>query len=492
MAPGSTPPPGTEPIEPQALDGAPPALEADVVVVGGGIAGTCAALEAAAAGADVVVLDRGAVAAGTSALSGGIIYLGGGTPVQEACGVEDDPEAMATFLLAACGPGADEAKVRAYCEGSVAHFHWLVEHGVPFRAAFCDEPNREPFGDEGLLFSGGEDTWPFCELTPPVPRGHCPQFPDTAGGFLMARLGEALAASGARQVADARVERLVVDPQDGGRVVGAAARIDGAPAVVRARRGVVLAGGGFIYNDAMVEAHCPQALRAHPAWRVGTDADDGSAIRMGQGVGAAVARMDAIECALPIGPPHRMARCVLVNGDGERFVNEDAYTGRIGLQALVDQGGDVVMVVDEHVFEVNFVGMRYQWVAESAEALAVEVGLPPDRLAATLAEYNAHAERGEDPVHHKQPPWVVPLQPPYGAVDLRASSKTIYATFTLGGLATDEQARVLAGGGGVVPGLWAAGRTTAGLAAHGYASGISLGDGSFFGRAAGRGAAAGG
>ena len=47
--------------------------------------------------------------------------------------------------------------------------------------------------DEGLLFTGGEDSWPFCELTPPVPRGHCPQFPDTAGGFLMGCLGEALA-----------------------------------------------------------------------------------------------------------------------------------------------------------------------------------------------------------------------------------------------------------------------------------------------------------
>lgn len=482
---------GTEPIEPLRVSAEAPDLDADVVVVGAGIAGVCAALEASAAGAEVVVLDRGGGVGGTSALSGGIIYLGGGTPVQVACGFDDDPEQMATFLLAACGPGADEAKVRAYCDGSVGHFHWLVDRGVPFRAAFCDEPNREPFGDEGLLFSGGEDTWPFCELTPPVPRGHCPQFPDTAGGFLMGRLGEALAATDVRVVTDARVDRLVIDPEDGDRVVGARARIDGEHRVVGARRGLVLAGGGFIYDDAMVERWCPQARRAHPAWRVGTDADDGSAIRLGQGVGAAVARMDAVECALPIGPPHRMARCILVNGDGERFVNEDAYTGRIGLQALVDQGGEVFMIVDEEIFEVNFVGMRYQWAAGTAEELAVEVGLPPERLAATLAEYNRHAERGEDPEHHKLPPWVVPLRPPYGAVDLRASSKTIYATFTLGGLATDPDARVRGEAGGHVPGLWAAGRTTAGLAAYGYASGVSLGDGSFFGRAAGRGAAAG-
>ena len=490
-AASAPPPEGTEPIDPVDVADVRFADEADVVVVGGGIAGTCAALEATAAGADVVVLDRGGAVGGTSALSGGILYLGGGTPIQQACGFDDDPEAMATFLRAACGPGVDDDKVVAYCEGSVAHYHWLVDQGVPFRAAFCDEPNREPFGDEGLLFSGGEDAWPFCELTPPVPRGHCPEYRDTAGGFLMGRLGAALEASGARVVVGARVDRLVVDASDGGRVVGVLARVDGEDRAVRAQRGVVLTGGGFIYNDAMVERFCPDARRADPLWRVGTDADDGSAIRLGWGGGAALARMDAFECALPLGPPHRLARGVLVNGDGERFINEDTYTGRIGLQCLVDQGGEVYLIVDEHIFELNMVGMRYRWVAATAEELAADVGLPPDRLAATLETYNANAADGHDPVQHKLPPWVVPLEPPYGAIDLRASSQTIYATFTLGGLATDPAARVRAEGGGVVPGLWAAGRTTAGLAAHGYASGISLGDSSFFGRAAGRGAAAG-
>lgn len=481
---------GTEPIAALGLDEVGAWDDAaDVVVVGLGIAGTCAAIDAAEAGADVLALDRGTAPGGTSALSGGIIYLGGGTATQRACGIDDSPEAMATFLAAACGPGVDEAKVRAYCEGSVAHHDWLVDHGVPFEPTFCDEPNREPYGTEGLLFSGGEDTWPFCELTPPLPRGHCPAFPDTAGGFLMGRLGAAFDASGARRVGDARVDRLVADAD--GRVVGVLARIDGVRRAVQARRGVVLAGGGFIFNEAMVDRHCPDAHRAHRAWRIGTDADDGTVIRLGQGAGAAVERMDAFECALPIGPPHRMARGVLVNARGERFINEDAYTGRIGLRCLVDQQGEVFMIVDEHVFELNLVGMRYQWVAETPEALAGEIGLPPDALAATVAEYNADAEAGVDRRFHKLAPWLVPLRPPYGAIDLRASSKTIYATFTLGGLATDPTSRVLDGAGRPVAGLWAAGRCTAGIAAHGYASGISLGDSSFFGRAAGRGAASG-
>ena len=97
---------------------------------------------------------------GTSAHSGGLIYLGGGTALQSACGFQDSPENMAAFLRAALGPGVDDDRVDAYCEGSPDHFDWLVSIGVPFRAAFCDEPNRESADDAGLLFSGGEDTYP--------------------------------------------------------------------------------------------------------------------------------------------------------------------------------------------------------------------------------------------------------------------------------------------------------------------------------------------
>ena len=63
---------------------------------------------------------------------------------------------------------------------------------MPFRAAFCDEPNRESADDAGLLFSGGEDSYPFDEIAVPVPRGHKPQYIDAAGGFLMERLGAAV------------------------------------------------------------------------------------------------------------------------------------------------------------------------------------------------------------------------------------------------------------------------------------------------------------
>src|ERR1700733_11827631 len=305
----------------------------DVVVAGVGVAGAAAVVAARQAGGDLLAIERGAGVGGTSAQSGGLIYLGGGTPLQEACGFKDSPENMAAFLRAALGPGVDDDRLDAYCEGSVEHFDWLVSVGVPFRAAFCDEPNRESADDAGLLFSGGEDSYPFDEMAVPVPRGPKPQYIDAAGGFLMERLGAAVTSRAARVAADARAEALVVD---GGEAVGVLVQSDEGPRAIRARGGVVLAAGGFIHNEAMVAELCPLAHVPDSAWRIGTPNDDGRGIRMGVGAGAVATRLGTFECALPLGPPHRLARGILVNRHGERFINEDAYTGRIGLHALLN------------------------------------------------------------------------------------------------------------------------------------------------------------
>ena len=86
--------------------------EADVVVVGLGCAGAAGAIEAARAGARTLVLERASGGGGTSALSGGVLYLGGGTKLQRACGFEDTPEDMFAYLMASVGDSPDEAKTR--------------------------------------------------------------------------------------------------------------------------------------------------------------------------------------------------------------------------------------------------------------------------------------------------------------------------------------------------------------------------------------------
>ena len=245
-----------EPIPAVALSAVHVDETVDVAVVGLGVAGASAVVAARQAGADVVAFERNAGPGGTSANSGGLIYLGGGTALQSACGFQDTPENMASFLRAALGPGADDERIDAYCEGSRDHFDWLVSIGVPFRAAFCDEPNRESADDAGLLFSGGEDSYPFDELAVPVPRGHKPRHVDAAGKFLMDRLAAAVSSSGARVGVDSRAEALVVDGSD---VVGVSVQTEDGPRTIRARGGVILAMGGFIYNEDMVAEHCPLA-----------------------------------------------------------------------------------------------------------------------------------------------------------------------------------------------------------------------------------------
>ena len=103
--------------------------ETDVLVVGYGGAGACAALEAQSCGAEVILLEAASDGGGTTALSGGQIYLGGGTPIQQACGFSDTREDMEAYIRIAAGANADADKIRVYCEGSLEHFDWLVAQG---------------------------------------------------------------------------------------------------------------------------------------------------------------------------------------------------------------------------------------------------------------------------------------------------------------------------------------------------------------------------
>ncbi len=459
--------------------------EADVLVVGLGCAGACAALEAAAAGADVLAIECKSAGGGTSALSGGILYLGGGTPVQKACGFEDDAENMYAYLLAASGPEADEAKVQRLCEDSVAHYHWLEQQGVPFKHSFYPEPSMEAPTDDCLVFTGGEDTHPWNQIARPAARGHKPRAEAAAGGFLMRCLLQALAKTRARTLCDLSAETLVVDAD--GRVAGAIARRDGREVALRARRGVVLCAGGFVLDDDLVSKHCPQVLRC--SWRLSDGADDGRGIRMGLAAGGEAIHMEALECAIPLTPPRRLVRGLLVNGTGQRFINEDAYYGRIGQASLFRQDGRMYFIHDDDSYEVNQAGFEVDYVGDTIEELEREIGLPEGALVSTVELYNRHAARGEDPLFHKGREFVVPLvEPPFGAIDC-SSGRVTYATFTLGGLHTRPGGEVLTPAGRAVPGLYAAGRTTSGIAAFGYVSGISLADGTYFGRLAGRSAA---
>lgn len=462
--------------------------EADVVIAGYGVAGAAAAVEAARAGAEVLVLERTGSWGGAAAMAGGFIYLGGGTTLQKACGFDDSVDNMAAFLNAAMGPGADEARIADYCAGSVAHYDWLVGCGVPFKAEFFGEPGWEPMGDQGLMYSGGENAFPFNTIATPAPRGHIPQMSDkkqgeaSAGFMLMKPLVDTATEAGARALYDVRAQRLVVASD--GRVVGVVARRYGDDIAIRARRGVVLATGSFAYNDAMVAQYAPR-IAGRPAASI--EQHDGRAIQMAQALGADLAHMDATEVAI-YADPQQLVRGILVNARGQRYVAEDTYPGRIGQLTLYHQDNTAYLIIDGDAQEEAMSSLSPQlmlrpptWVADTVADLETQTGVAPGALQATVAAYNEGAARGVDPLLHKKAQWLRPIGSPLGAIDLSDST----GGFTLGGLATTLDGEVLHVSGAPIPGLFAAGRCSAGLAAWGYASGVSLGDGSFYGRRAG-------
>ena len=218
--------------------------EVDVLVMGLGLAGASVALEAKSAGADVLVIERSGAGGGASALSGGLIYMGGGTPVQKAAGFEDSEENMFKFLMAVSSPGADEEKIRVFCQDSIEHFHWFEKQGVPFKRSFYDEPGLEPRTDDCLVYTSGEDCAPWNTIATPAPRGHKAQIVQKGGGLLMKIMLEAVGRESIPVLTDTRGEALVV--ADDGRVVGLVVKHAGEEHAFRARKGVVLTAGGFI------------------------------------------------------------------------------------------------------------------------------------------------------------------------------------------------------------------------------------------------------
>ncbi|MCR9093523.1 MAG: FAD-dependent oxidoreductase [bacterium] len=459
--------------------------EVDVLVVGLGAAGAATALAARESDADVLVVERAGGGGGTSAMSGGVIYLGGGTKLQKACGFEDSPEEMLKYLQASIGPGRDDAKLELYCDGTVEHFDWLVAQGVPYKETFYYGQSGEPPTDDGLVWSGSENVHPFRDLARPAPRGHVAAVPGAAGHKVMSVLCEAVERSGARTAFNTICSALYRERD--GAISGARIETFGEARNVRARGGIVITTGGFVLNDEMLDAYVPAAKKC--SMRVAADGDDGSGIRLGMEAGAGTRHLDKVSVSLPVTQPWDLKAGLLVNAQGQRFINEDAYYGRLGDYALLRQEGRCWLIVDDAFYTPAEYGFELVAVGETPAELGRELGLPEGALESTIDVFNLHARRGEDPLFGKREPYLQPLESaPFGAIDCTTDNAR-YAVFTLGGLATDVDGRVLDPEGRVIHGLYGAGRSTSGLAVGGYSSGLSLGDGTFFGRRAGRAAA---
>lgn len=471
--------------------------EFDVVVVGFGIAGGCAAVSAAAAGARVLVLEKAADAGGTSSMAGGHFYLGGGTAVQQATGHEDSADEMYSYLVAVSrDPELD--KIRAYCDGSVEHFNWLEDLGFQFERSYYPGKVVVPPGTEGLSYTGNEKVWPFCEQAKPAPRGHSVPVPGELGGAAMVidLLVKRATELGVQIRYETGVTNLVVDD---GSVAGVRWKHFGETGAIKAKA-VIIAAGGFAMNPEMVAELTPalgqkRKTKHHgevEPYILGNPNDDGLGIRMGISAGGVAKNMDQLFITAAAYPPEILLTGVIVNKYGHRFVAEDSYHSRTSAFVLKQPEQTAYLVVDEahmEMPEMPLIKFIDGW--ETVEEMEAALGIPQGNLVATLNRYNEFAARGEDPDFHKQPDYVAPQDTgPFAAFDL-SLGRAMYSGFTMGGLAVSIDGEVLREDGSAVSGLYAAGACASNIAqdGKGYASGTQLGEGSFFGRRAGEHAA---
>ena len=526
------------------------------MVLGSGAAGLTAALAAAVGGADVGLYEKAELLGGTTAISGGIVWVPGNHLMDPAvCG--DDPTEALRYLQALAGEALDLPVAESFVSAGPAMLRF-VEEASPCRfrllAGYPDYhpevPGARPAGGRSLepdlfdLSVLGEWAGRLCfwdgeprpvllsetsygGATEPPPasliagrraQGVCGMGEALAGSLLAGCLDAGVAVR-----TGARARRLVIS---GGRVSGVTLETAAGELTVGARRGVILATGGFEWNESLVRSHLRGPMEA-PA---GVPTNTGDGLEMATVAGAELGNMAQAWWA-PMAripgeeawgaPRYRLVLAertrpgsIMVNAAGERFCNEAANYNSLGSAfhslgpGMLDHAGAAAWLVcdDRYRRRYPLPGCRRgaeppSWVCrgDTLADLAAAIGVPPAALDGTVAEFNRHAAAGADPLFGRgasvydlfngernlagAAATLAPLNdPPFYALEIRVG-----ALGTSGGPRTDERGRVLSRQGGTIPGLWAAGNVMAAPTATVYGgAGGTLGPAMTFGYLAGR------
>lgn len=513
----------------------------DVIVVGFGVAGACAAIRAAENGARVLVVDR-AMGGGASAVSGGVVYAGGGTPYQEAAGYTDDPENMFNYLKHEVGGVVDDPTLRRFCDQSVDQLAWLERHGARFDASLCTYKTSYPT-TQYLYFSGNEKAYPYKLHARPSPRGHRQVATGTKSGRdLWRALRDSAIGLGVTFLPRTTVDELVFVE---GRVRGIRCRtwtdghelaksiyaritavgakltnwmppighpVTGLADTMWARRArrqtftadsVILAAGGFAFNQDMFRRYAPEFVEMRP---LGTRADDGTGIKLGLSAGGVADHMERVTAWRLLTPPSAMVEGITVGVNGKRIANEDLY-GATHCDVMIHRfGGRGFLIADSEIWKkargqamqqsesilrlqiATLFSLGHRKAATLKE-LATKLDISATGLQATVDSYNAAiASNAPDPAHKASELCTPIARPPFYGIDISIRPSLTYPVpgFTLGGLKVDGSSGLVVNAAGeTIPGLYAAGRTAVGICSNSYVSGLALADCVFSGRRAG-------
>ena len=549
--------------------------EVDILVVGSGAGGMLAALVAASNQADVLIVEKDKQWGGTSATSGAGIWIPG-SDTAKAAGFEDNLDDAFKYLRKLSADNVPDANIRAYVDNAAPMLRWLLVHtpvrymAFPYPDYHAEEPGGSPQGFRTHLpdmLDGkplGKDiktqrfpspaaslfgylNWTFAETYEILYRSKgwfthlCLNmarywldwpFRFTSRKDRRLTLGNALTGGLRMALNELKVPLWLETPlvelvTDKGRVTGAVVSQRGKQMRIGARKGVVLAAGGFDKNQAMRDADMP--LYPAALYSGGVSSNTGDAIRAGEAAGAATMNMQSAWAAPVFHVPgedrgrlstmeRALPGCIMVNQSGARYLNEAAsyhVTGQKMARRHAEHGdaSPSWMLFDYRYRHLYPMGPLYplipDWLqpgavktvlkkARTIEELAAQMGVDPAMLAETVAQFNHHASKGEDPLFQRgqaaydkmygdprqQPnPCLRPIaEAPFYAMPIYPGD-----IGTNGGLTTNERAQVTDARGKAIAGLYAVGNNAASAMGESYpGAGVTIGPAMTFGYIAAR------
>jgi len=453
----------------------------EVVVVGSGVAGLCAAVEAAEAGAEVLVLERDAAVGGASAMSGAACNMVG-TPLQHAQGIDDNVELALADWIRTGGPTADVEWARRYLERSRADvYEWCEDLGIKWVALSQPEGNS-------------------------VPRVHTPA---GWGRGIVEALTARATSLGVRIEVGVDVAQIVIRE---GVAQGVRASSNAGEELQFNAQAVVACAGGFASSHDLVLEVAPQLRGLPRLLSGGAPGALGHGYRLLHNAGARFTCLDHI-WTYPNGTPdpddetgtrgvgvRGITGDIWLNSAGRRFVDEGNKNGKSGTKALLAQPGqtawsifnsaelrNVVLLGNEHwgtpagsdpaAMDEFWRRSEFVWRADTPQELAAKIGLPAAAVETSVTNFNAAVLAGKDrePEQQRSLSGVPPLAGP----ELIAIQFFPIAVKTFGGVRTDLECRVLDQNGAIIPGLFAAGEV-AGMAG-GCINGRAALEGTMFG-----------